>query len=61
MFFEAEVPDEQRQPRNNRVVKTIMSGQPGTKGLRAKYGHRLICVRYRIYNGKKIKTIELKQ
>ncbi len=30
-----------------RIRLTLKPGQPGTKGLLARYGKRLVCVRYR--------------
>jgi hypothetical protein len=40
---------------------TLRPGQPGTKKLAARYGERLLCVRYRYdaQNGRRLKTVEL--
>lgn len=45
-----------------KVVRTVRSGQPGTKDLVAKYGNRLIVIRYRKYAGSNelIRTVELR-
>jgi hypothetical protein len=42
--------------------KTLLSGQPGTKKWKAKYGENLVCVRYKYDTVRKIKikTVELK-
>ena len=45
----------------SRVRLSLKPGQPGTKGLLAEYGERLVCVRYR-YDAQKrrrFKTVEL--
>ena len=44
-----------------RTKRKLLPGDPGTKKMAAKYGERLICVRYRYdaQRGKKIKTVEL--
>ncbi len=44
-----------------RVRVSLKPGQPGTKGLLARYGKRLVCVRYRYDEGTKqrVKTVEL--
>jgi hypothetical protein len=41
--------------------KTVSAGKPGTKKWIKKFGHKLICVRYKydIENKRKIKTVEL--
>lgn len=44
-----------------RTKRKLLPGDPGTKKLLAKYGEKLVCVRYR-YDAagrKKIKTVEL--
>ena len=43
------------------TAKTIISGQPGTKKWKKKYGDALICVRYKydVKTRRKIKTVEL--
>ena len=46
---------------NSRIRLTLPPDQDGAKGLRAEYGERLVCVRYR-YNTqqqKRYKTVEL--
>ena len=44
-----------------KAQKTLIPGEPGTKGETKKYGDKLICVRYRIdpLTLKKYKTVEL--
>ena len=44
-----------------KVVKTLVPGEKGTKGLTGKYGERLVCVRYRYDASRKMrfKTVEL--
>ncbi len=44
-----------------RVRVSLRPGQPGTKGLLARYGKRLVCVRYRYDERTKqrVKTVEL--
>ena len=44
-----------------RVRLSLKPGQPGTKGLLARYGKRLVCVRYRYdaRTGKRFKTAEV--
>ncbi len=44
-----------------RTKRKLQPGDPGTKKLLAKYGERLVCVRYRYdrAKSKKIKTVEL--
>ena len=44
-----------------KVVKTLVAGEKGTKGLAGKYGERLVCVRCR-YDARqqmRFKTVEL--
>ncbi len=45
----------------SRVRVTLRPGQPGTKGLMARYGKRLVCVRYRYdeQTKQRVKTVEL--
>ena len=45
----------------SRVRLSLKPGQPGTKSLLAKYGERLVCVRYRYdaQQRKRFKTVEL--
>ncbi len=45
----------------SRVRVSLKPGQPGTKGLMARYGKRLICVRYRYdeQTKQRVKTVEL--
>ena len=45
----------------SRVRLSLKPGQPGTKGLLARYGKRLVCVRYRYdpESGKRFKTAEV--
>ena len=44
-----------------RTKRKLLPGDPGTKKLLAKYGERLVCVRYRYdkESKKKLKTVEL--
>lgn len=44
-----------------RTKRKLLPGAPGTKKMVAKYGERLICIRYRYdaQRRKKIKTVEL--
>ena len=44
-----------------RVRLTLKPGQPGTKGPLARYGKRLVCVRYRYdeQTHQRVKTVEL--
>jgi len=44
-----------------RTVKTVKPGQKGTKGLLARYGASLLCVRYRVDEDTResLKTVEL--
>ena len=44
-----------------RVRVSLKPGQPGTKGFLARYGERLICVRYRYdeQTKQRVKTVEL--
>ncbi len=46
---------------NTRIRLTLHPDQDGAKGLRAEYGNRLVCVRYRYdaQNQKRYKTVEL--
>ena len=46
---------------NSRIRLTLHPGQDGAKGLRAEYGERLVCVRYRYdtQQQKRYKTVEL--
>jgi hypothetical protein len=46
---------------DTRVLKKIAPGQPGSKSLLAKYGDRLLCVRYRECEASKtaLTTVEL--
>lgn len=46
---------------NTRIRLTLHPDQDGAKGLRAAYGDRLVCVRYRYdeQNQKRYKTVEL--
>jgi hypothetical protein len=43
------------------VKRTLQPGQPGTKKLKAKYGFKLVTVRYRYdrVNNMRYKTVEL--
>ena len=45
----------------SRVRLCLKPGQPGTKGLLARYGKRLVCVRYRYdaETGRRFKTAEV--
>jgi hypothetical protein len=43
------------------VIKTLRPGQPGTKRFVKKFGNRLVCVRYRVNQNRRVRstTVEL--
>jgi hypothetical protein len=52
---------EERVSQNTRIRLTLHPDQDGAKALRAEYGERSVCVRYRydVQNRKRYKTVEL--
>lgn len=47
--------------KTGKVIKTLKPGQPGTKKYQKQFGNKLVCVRYRVNQKRRVRstTIEI--